>query len=78
MTQNNQLINQIVEVLKKHAGEKNIHALQLKYGNKFEQMVYEIASLHPLTKLREEVERLRDEAEMEKYESETTMVILLS
>ena len=62
MTQNN-IIEQIVEVLHKHskfAAEKNGKA-QL-YVDDVKAAATEIASLHPLTKIREEVERLRDEA----------------
>lgn len=70
MTQN-KLIEQIVEVLHKHskfAAEEN-GKTQLNIDD-VQAAATEIASLHPLTKLSKEVERLRDEAEMGKYEFE--------
>lgn len=67
----NNLIEQILEVLNAHAkpsfeaGEGSVI-----YQQSFQSAATEIASLHPLTKIREEVERLRDEEQMWKYEFE--------
>lgn len=76
MTQNN-IINQIVEVLHKHskfAAEKNGKA-QL-YVDDVKAAATEIAALQPLTKLREEVERLKHEViEDAKLDSSTKATI---
>ena len=60
MTQN-QLIEQIVEVLKKHGMQPFYETpTTALFDSEFEAAATEIAALHPLTKLREDVERLRE------------------
>lgn len=76
MTQNN-LINQIVEVLDRYTHEDFINVDFVVFKSDFQEVATEIASLHPLTKIIEEIERLRDEAQLEKYKSETTLAKVL-
>lgn len=88
MTQNNKLIEQLRAVtesimdlrIKQQGGaiitEQHLHSIEMDIFKAMDAAT-EIASLHPLTKIREEVERLRDEAQVEKYKSETTLAKVL-
>lgn len=73
----NNIINQIVEVLDRYTHEDFINVDFVVFKSDFQEVATEIAALHPLTKIIEEVERLRDEAQMEKYESGTTLAKVL-
>lgn len=54
----NNIINQIVEVLDRYTHEDFINVDFVVFKSDFQEVATEIAALHPLTKIIEEVERL--------------------
>lgn len=64
MKQNN-LINQIVGVLNRYTHEDFINVDFVVFKSDFQEVATEIAALHPLTKIREEVERLMEDDKTE-------------